>query len=430
LQSLDTQRGMHSLRARGLTTVYRRCGRSLSVDRNKLPLSEIAEGTGTEGRNGAFEAGFEHSAREVLETSGRSQTVWDAFKSTLEHHSADQKNWRPRFHQHLPRTTAHPGGRAGGRDPSGLPMAKSGGHSENVKFYIRPDQSLALPIEGITLIGSSTAGISTTVFMKEIGICFDAGKHHPSIEGARVFAVTHGHMDHIGGLHQILRIRGQTRAGAPKPHVVMPECYVDNWTAMMNTSMQIDAGPNGEANDASSVCNIVPTSTIEARELDVGLSRGNRLVSLPVDHRVPATSYVVYSTERVLLSKYKDLSSEEVGKRAARGEQVSTFREYPKIAFTGDTTIDGILQHDDLLRARVLVMECTFMCPRTRKNAADTKHVHLMDLADHADKFQNDMIVLIHVSERYTLRDALRRVAQLQSDVPCLRGRVAVWRGR
>jgi ribonuclease BN (tRNA processing enzyme) len=63
----------------------------------------------------------------------------------------------------------------------------------------------------------------------------------------------------------------------------------------------------------------------------------------------------------------------------------------PEIAFTGDTTIDFIKDPrcQDALRARVLIMECTFLDDKVDIDGAKTLgHMHVRDIAEHADQFK------------------------------------------
>ena len=56
----------------------------------------------------------------------------------------------------------------------------------------------------------------------------------------------------------------------------------------------------------------------------------------------------------------------------------------------------------DLLRARVLVMECTFLDSRKTLEAARAGcHIHLDEVIERADRFQNEHIVFMHLSQLY-----------------------------
>ncbi|KAK9278378.1 hypothetical protein L1049_027943 [Liquidambar formosana] len=96
----------------------------------------------------------------------------------------------------------------------------------------------------------------------------------------------------------------------------------------------------------------------------------------------------------------------------------------PEIAFTGDTMSDFIVDdtNDDVLRARILVMESTYVDnAMTVENARDYGHTHLSEIVSYADKFENKAILLIHFSARYKEEEIQEAVSALP---PPLAGRV------
>ena len=62
-----------------------------------------------------------------------------------------------------------------------------------------------------------------------------------------------------------------------------------------------------------------------------------------------------------------------------------------EVAFTGDTSIDilGLPGSDVIFTARLLIIECTFLDDAVSPEGAKARgHMHVRDLAAHADKFQ------------------------------------------
>ena len=71
-----------------------------------------------------------------------------------------------------------------------------------------------------------------------------------------------------------------------------------------------------------------------------------------------------------------------------------------EVAFTGDTTIDFVKDpaNAPALRARLLIMECTFLDDAVDQEGAQARgHMHVRDLAEHADCFQ---VRVLHSSAR------------------------------
>ena len=84
----------------------------------------------------------------------------------------------------------------------------------------------------------------------------------------------------------------------------------------------------------------------------------------------------------------------------------------PVLFYTGDTD-RGILERcDALYKSEVLMIECSFVLDGHQERAAKYRHIHVDDLADFADRFENEVIVLTHFSRRYSpdeIRNTVRR---------------------
>ena len=131
-------------------------------------------------------------------------------------------------------------------------------------------------------------------------------------------------------------------------------------------------------------------------------------------HPVPSQGYVVYGTKQKLKPAYAGLSGPEIKRLRDDGEQVTDKVEVPEVAFTGDTTGDWIDDpaNADALRAKLLIMECTFIDDAVSKQDAERfGHTHIDDIVARADKFQNEAILLIHFSARYKAEE-VRACAQ------------------
>ena len=73
----------------------------------------------------------------------------------------------------------------------------------------------------------------------------------------------------------------------------------------------------------------------------------------------------------------------------------------PLIAFCGDTA-RGVftLAPPEVWQAKVLLLECSFIEERDRERSKDWGHLHLNEVAEHADLFQNEVLVLTHITLR------------------------------
>ncbi|KAJ0960972.1 hypothetical protein J5N97_001050 [Dioscorea zingiberensis] len=124
-------------------------------------------------------------------------------------------------------------------------------------------------------------------------------------------------------------------------------------------------------------------------------------------HVIPSQGYIIYSVKQKLKQEY-----------------VTYTVTSPEIAFTGDTMSDFVVdpENSDALRARVLVIESTFVDDTvTIEHARDYGHTHLFEIASYAERFQNKAILLIHFSARYQADEIKEAIAKLP---PSFTGRV------
>jgi ribonuclease Z len=78
-------------------------------------------------------------------------------------------------------------------------------------------------------------------------------------------------------------------------------------------------------------------------------------------------------------------------------------QKHIEIAYSGDTTIEGVLNNDKLLNAKVLLLECTILDDSVSEEQCHTRgHIHIQDLVTHWRYFRNEAIVLFHFSPRYS----------------------------
>ena len=129
-------------------------------------------------------------------------------------------------------------------------------------------------------------------------------------------------------------------------------------------------------------------------------------------HRVAARAYEFIEMRHHLRADYAGLPKEELAR--LRQQRVPLDEEYQRaiLFYTGDTD-RGILETSEALyRAEVLMIECSFVAEGHQSRAAAYRHIHVDDLAEFAERFENQLIVLTHFSRRYDrgeIRDTVRR---------------------
>jgi ribonuclease Z len=99
------------------------------------------------------------------------------------------------------------------------------------------------------------------------------------------------------------------------------------------------------------------------------------------------------------------------------GRQVSHREEIPLLAYPGDCGPEIFDAAPELFRARVLLIECSFVAPDDRDRAREYAHIHLDDIIERASLFQNEAIVLTHFSLRNRPAEILEALDRLPESI-------------
>jgi ribonuclease Z len=117
---------------------------------------------------------------------------------------------------------------------------------------------------------------------------------------------------------------------------------------------------------------------------------------------VPSLAYIVVRKVAKLKPELVGLAGPEIAARRRAGEDVNTYEDRLEIAYATDTLVTALDHAPDLYRARVLIVESTFLDERkTLEGARAGCHIHLDEIIERADKFENEHIVLMHFSQLY-----------------------------
>jgi ribonuclease Z len=240
-----------------------------------------------------------------------------------------------------------------------------------------------------TIRGISVGGVYTSIAVPELGLLFDAGASPRSNSAIDTILLSHGHVDHIGALPALLGIRalhGKTRP----PRVVMPAEIVDDLTAALEALSRLQRWPL-----AIEAIGMSPGDELELRG-DL------RIRAVRTFHPVPSLAYVVVRRVSKLKPELVGLPGAEIAARRRAGEDVTAYEDRLELAYATDTLVQVLDHAPELLQSRVLIVECTFL--DERKSLADARagcHIHLDELVERADRFANEHIVLMHVSQLY-----------------------------
>lgn len=268
-------------------------------------------------------------------------------------------------------------------------------------------QTQTLDLGQLTLRGTSIGGRHTVFLIKELRLAFDMGAIIDGIERVNTVLISHGHCDHIGALPPFTCIHKTKSLGTAL--YVMPEICIQPFLTLVSCQASLDEG-SGKV--------VHPSADIDIHSAEL-LSRGecftigsNRCVaSCPMVHRVPSYAYIVLEKRTKLKDQYIGQDIKQLRKMDPN-LQVSETVSTPIIAYTGDTTFEGLLNNPQLFETQVLIMECSFILAEDRDVAKHGQHVHLDDVVDNVHLFKNHILVLTHFSNRYDpcqIKDTLTR---------------------
>ncbi len=247
--------------------------------------------------------------------------------------------------------------------------------------------------------GVSVGGVYTSLLVPELDAIFDVGVAPRSFVGASRLFLSHAHADHVGALPALLGQRGL--AGLPAPKIFLPK------EIFRNISEGIAAFNRGMHRAVQVQWVAMEPGQEECLGGELWVKAVRTL------HSVPSLGYYFFRRVRKLRSEYLEIASSEIAAMRKQGRQLFQTEERPELAYVTDTLIDVLDRNPELYQVDTLILECTFL--DERKNLGETRekfHVHLDEIIERADLFENQQIVLMHFSQVYhpnKMREILKR---------------------
>ena len=266
-----------------------------------------------------------------------------------------------------------------------------------------------LNLAGIPVGGHSVGGFETWIHLPAMGMSFDIGRGHEDSLACETILFTHSHIDHLGGI--ATHAAARALRGMRPPTYVLPPHVIPHVKKLLDAWRSLDGG--------ELPCKLVPLGVGEGFELK------NRYIARPYHaiHRAAAHGYVISEFRDKLKQVHHGKPGQELKRLRDAGESIYDRGEVPVVAFTGDTCIDVVDREVDLRKARLLIMEVTFLDERvTVASAREMGHIHLDEVIERADLFENEAILMTHFSPRYN-KARIRQVLDERLP-PILRDRV------
>lgn len=260
-----------------------------------------------------------------------------------------------------------------------------------------------------TLRGYSRAGLRTCICVDELNVVFDMGYANERAFSFDNKLISHGHNDHIGALH-IDHCARKLNNINKKKLFIMPKQCLKPFKIIASAVSEMNCGKPGE--NVKFFDSLLLTDMIESEFCEseyYNLIGGSKLESeywvksFKMDHKIKSYGYIIYRKSRKLKPEYVGLKTRDIVELKKKlGEDNLTTDVYtPLVGYTGDTTINGIINNDEFLTVPLLIMECTGFAPNDTCTCCEGKHTHINDLVLHGELFANKHIVLFHFSQQY-----------------------------
>ncbi len=252
------------------------------------------------------------------------------------------------------------------------------------------------------LQGISVAGEQSAVHVPEMDLCFDIGLCPRVALSSRYVALTHGHMDHVAGISYYFSQRHFQGMGTgivccPKPLADPIHKLMNAWVAIENQRTPYEL----VAMDEDDEVEIKPKLFLRA---------------FTTAHTVPSLGYVVVEKRTKLKPELVGMPQEQIVALKRKGEEVTYSFDVPQIVYTGDTMWSSAFDREDVLNAKILVTECTFMEQDHRRRASVGRHLHLNDIVKLLSKTKAEAVVLTHLSRRTHIGEARKQIDAVLSE--------------
>ena len=256
--------------------------------------------------------------------------------------------------------------------------------------------------KSIRIQAMSTGGHYTSFQLPHQKISIDLGlASESSIRSNKVF-ITHPHVDHAAGIVRHCSTREMLQLEPPtyyigEEHKGALDEMLASWRRLNRSFMP---------------CKVEALRPNQITEIN----KKYFVRSFRAIHRIPCLGYILYERRKKLSKQYHSCKGYEISRLRDEGVDVYDHINIPMFAYTGDTVIDVIEREPDLTKCSFLAMEVTFFDNRVSvENARRHGHIHIDELINRSDLFQNERILIMHLSARYKFEEA-REIASQKLD--------------
>ncbi len=244
--------------------------------------------------------------------------------------------------------------------------------------------------------GLSIAGEESVVQIPELDVCFDIGLAPRPALTSKYVALTHGHMDHSAGISYYFSQRNFQGMGVGT--MICPKELEQPIHKLMTAWVDIEA-----QRTPYNVIALAPDAELEVKN-------NIFLRAFATKHTVPSLGYVLIERRSKLRPELVGLPQEKLIELKNSGQPITMTLEVPLVCYTGDTMWGEHFDRPDVLNAKILITECTFVEPGDEKRAIVGQHLHLNDVVRLLGKSKAEAVVLTHLSRRSHLGQVKKQI--------------------
>lgn len=235
---------------------------------------------------------------------------------------------------------------------------------------------------------NSIGGIESCYILPDFKVAFDIGRCPQDLIDIPSVFLSHGHLDHASGLSYYFSQRSLKNLGPGTIYV--PSKIFRPLKKITKQWQKIE-----EFDYKSNLEGLKPGHEIKLQD---NLS----VIAIKAIHRVSALGYVIMQEVKKLKEEYSKLPGKEIAELKKTKEIFDTIKK-PVFAYSGDSTIEIVRDNPLMREAKVLFMECTYIDEkRSIERARKWGHTHLDEILANREWFNNEKVVLIHLSRRYS----------------------------